>query len=143
MRSCSAGMFAVAWFITSMFSAAAWRKVLRSASWNWMWRPIARSGQSSCSAKPACATASYSAGIAEHALLQLGKIREILVDEGVAGAAEAREAILDVGRVARLRQFAVIDDVDPGLRLLLHDVGDRPPHAHRERLRIDRYALFL
>src|SRR5256714_14463502 len=40
------------------------------------------------------------AWIAEHALLQLREVRKGLIDEGVAGAAEAREDIPDVSRVA-------------------------------------------
>ena len=54
------------------------------------------------------------AGIAEHALGEIGEVGEVLIDEGVAGAAKAVEAILDVGRIARLRHLAVIDDVDAG-----------------------------
>src|SRR5207302_7945570 len=69
------------------------------------------------------------AWIAEHALLQLREVREVLIDEGVAGAAETREAILDVSRVARLREFAVIDHVDAGIRLLSHDLAHGGAHA--------------
>ena len=39
-------------------------------------------------------------------------------------AAEAREAVGDVGRVADLAGLAVADDVDAGLDLAADDVGD-------------------
>ena len=87
--------------------------------------------------------AARAAGIAEHLLLQLREIREVLVDERVTGAAEAVEAVLHVGRIARLRHLAVVDDIDARLRLFLHDLRDRPAHAHPERLRVDRHAALL
>ena len=68
-------------------------------------------------------------GIAEHALRELGEFRQILVDEGIAGAAEAVEPVLDVGGVARLRQFAVVDQIDAGIRLFLDDFRHRGAHA--------------
>ena len=58
-------------------------------------------------------------------------------------AAEPVEPVLDVGGVARLRHLAVIDDVDPGLRLLRDDLGDRSGDARAERGGIDRHALLL
>jgi len=51
-------------------------------------------------------------------LPQLREVVEVLIDEGVAGAAEAREAVLHIGRVARLGEFAVIDEIDAGIGLL-------------------------
>src|SRR5204862_8173286 len=65
------------------------------------------------------------AGIAEYALRELREFGEVLIDEGVAGAAEAVEPVLYVGGVARLRQFAVIDEIDTGIGLFLDDLGDR------------------
>ena len=76
-------------------------------------------------------------------LRQAREVGEVLVDEGVAGAAEAGEPVLDVGGVARLRHLAVVDDVDAGLDLLLDDLGHRRAHARGERRRIDRHALLL
>ncbi len=83
------------------------------------------------------------AGIAEHALGEIGEVGEVLVDEGVAGAAEAGEPILDIGGVARLRHFAVVDDIDAGRSLLAHHLGDRRADARRERGGLDRHALLL
>ena len=83
------------------------------------------------------------AGIAEHALRELRKLGEVLVDEGVAGAAEAVEPVLDVGRVARLRHFAVVDQVDAGLGLLADHLCDRRAHARGQRRAIDRHAFLL
>ncbi len=65
-------------------------------------------------------------GIAEHALRELRKVGEVLVDERVAGPAEAAQPVLDVGRVARLAHLAVVDHIDAGLRLLAHHL-DEPP----------------
>ena len=70
--------------------------------------------------------AARAAGIAEHALRQPRELGEVLVDEGVAGAAEAVEPVLDVGGVARLRHLAVVDDVDAGLDLLAARPRPRP-----------------
>ena len=83
------------------------------------------------------------AGIAEHAPLEPRELGEVLVDERVAGAAEAREPVLDVGGVARLRHLAVVDEVDAGLDLLPHDLGHRLAHALAECGRLDRHALLL
>src|SRR6185437_4587621 len=77
-------------------------------------------------------------GVAEHALREIRKIDEILVDERVAGSAESLQTILHIRRITRLAHLAVVDDVDPRLRLLAHDVVDRVRHASLERLRIDR-----
>ncbi len=79
------------------------------------------------------------AGIAEHPLRELREVGEVLVDEGVAGAAEAVEPVLDVGGVARLRQFAVVDEVDAGIGLLLDHLGDGRAHPLRPARR-DRPA---
>ena len=72
------------------------------------------------------------AGIAEHPPRQLGKLGEILVDERVALAAEAVQAVLDVRRIARLAHLAVVNDVEPALDLSLHDLVDRSTHARRQ-----------
>jgi hypothetical protein len=82
-------------------------------------------------------------GVAEHAPGEIGKVGEILIDEGVAGAAEAGEPVFDVGGVARLRHFAVVDDVDAGLALPPHHLGHRAAHARVERRALDRHALLL
>ena len=82
-------------------------------------------------------------GVAEHALGEVGEADEILVDERVAGAAEAGEAILDVGRVARLAHLAVVDDVHARLGLLADDLLDGGRDATRQRSRVDRHAFLL
>ena len=87
--------------------------------------------------------AARAAGIAEHALRQAREFGEVLVDEGVAGAAEAVQAVLDVGGVARLRQFAVVDEIDAGLGLLADHLGHRRAHACGQRRAIDRHAFLL
>ena len=88
--------------------------------------------------------AARAAGIAEHLLAQLREILEVLIDEGVAGAAEAREAILHIGRVARLRELAVVDEIDRRRRPACCTISataerTRAPSASR----IDRHALLL
>ena len=87
--------------------------------------------------------AARAARIAEHALLQPREIGEVLVDEGVAGAAETVEPVLDVGGIARLRHFPVIDEVDAGRRLLLHHLRHGGAHARGQSLRLDRDAFLL
>ena len=57
-------MLRVAWLSASMFSCASLRKSRQDLSANWMWRPIARSGQSIWTRMPAFVTASYSTRIA-------------------------------------------------------------------------------
>src|SRR5207249_11366373 len=69
------------------------------------------------------------ARVAEHALGEVRKFDEVLVYEGVARAAEAVEAILDVGSVAVLRHLAVADDVDARPGLLVHHVLHRGADA--------------
>ena len=44
------------------------------------------------------------------------------------GPAEPGHPLLDVGGIAGAALLAVIDDVDSGLRLRAHDVGNRRPH---------------
>src|SRR6267143_556157 len=56
--------------------------------------------------------------VAEHALGEVRKFDEVLVYEGVARAAEAVEAVLDVGSIAGLRHLAVAEDVDARSGLL-------------------------
>jgi hypothetical protein len=87
--------------------------------------------------------AARAAGIAEHAPGQVGEVREVLVDEGVAGAAEPVEPVLHVGGVARLRHFPVVDDVDAGLALLADHLGDGGANAPSQRRAVDRHALLL
>ena len=59
----------------------------------------------------------------------LGKLGEILKDETVAGAAEAVQPVLDVGRVARLRHLAVIDDVEAGVDIVNDGEMSKPSYA--------------
>ena len=84
-----------------------------------------------------------SSRIAEHPLRQAREIREVLVDERVALAAESAQSILDVRRVTRLAHLAVVDHVDARFGLLLHDLLDRRRHALRECGSVDRHALLL
>ena len=83
------------------------------------------------------------AGVAEDTLGQARETDQILVDEGVVGAAEATEPVLDVGGITRLAHLAVVDDVDTGGCLLAHDLGHRVGHALRQCRGIDRHAFFL
>ena len=87
--------------------------------------------------------AARAAGIAEHALLQARELGEVLVDEGIAGAAEAGQPILDVGGIAGLGHLAVVDEIDAGFELFLHHLGHGPTHALGQSRRIDRHALLL
>jgi hypothetical protein len=82
-------------------------------------------------------------GIAEDLTLEHREVREVLVLEGIALAAETAQAILDVGRVARLAQLAVVDDVDTRRDLLADDVGHRRLDARVQRRAVDGHALFL
>ena len=81
--------------------------------------------------------------VAEHTLREVGKSDEILVDERIAGAAETAQSILDVGRIARLAHFAVVDDVDTRVGLLPHDFFDRQRDTLRERGGVDQNTLLL
>src|SRR5258708_30390236 len=54
---------------------------------------------------------------------------------------EAAETFVDVGDEARLAELAVVDDVDAEFDLLVHDLGDRPPHPRALRLVIYAPAL--
>ena len=74
---------------------------------------------------------------------EVGEGGEVLVDEGVAGAAEAGEAVFHVRRIARLRHLAVVDEVDPRLGLLLHDLRHCRAHARGQGRRVDRDPLLL
>ena len=58
-------------------------------------------------------------------------------------AAESVQAVLDVGGVARLRQLAVIDQVDACVGLLADNLGHRHAHARGKGLWVDRYAFLL
>src|SRR5262247_2441034 len=166
MRTMSGAMPESAWSSAAMCMPARLRNSWRSRSAYWMCRPMARSGQSICSTIPALAIASYScriasaianrdrrvagrrlspraAGVAEHALLEAREVGKVLIHEGIAGAAEAREPVLDISGVAWLRHLAVIDKIDAGLDLLRHDLVHRRAHALGERDRIDRHAFLL
>ena len=59
-----------------------------------------------------------SPGIAEDALGQLGEVHEVPVLERLARAAEPGQAVLHVGGVARLAEFAVVDHVHARVHLL-------------------------
>ena len=83
------------------------------------------------------------AGIAKDALRQPRKLREILIDKGVARTAKPAEAVLDIGRIARLRHLAVIDEVDAGMRLFPDDLRNRVADARLERRAVDRHAFLL
>jgi len=87
--------------------------------------------------------AARASGVAEHFLRQRWIFREVLIDECVAGAAEAVQAIFDIGRVAWLGKFAVVDQVDTRIGLPLHHFGDRSAHPRRKGLRVYRHAFFL
>ena len=56
---------------------------------------------------------------------------------------EAAEPLVDVGDEARLGVFAVVDDVDAELDLLLHDLLHRARQPRRARGLVDRLALLL
>jgi hypothetical protein len=46
-------------------------------------------------------------------------------------------------RAARLRHFAVVDQVDAGVGLLSHHFGHGAAHPLSQRHALDRHALFL
>ena len=87
--------------------------------------------------------AAGTARIAENALFQPREIGQVLIDEGIAGTAEALEPILDVGRIARLRHLAIIDQVDACIGLFFDDLGDGRLHPRRQGVRVDRDAFLL
>src|SRR5204862_5785673 len=60
----------------------------------------------------------------------------------LARAVEPAQAVLDVGGVARLAEFAVVDDVDAGRDLLLHGLRHRRPDASAEGRGVHGHALF-
>ena len=73
----------------------------------------------------------------------LGIIVEIL-RRGARGIAfESGEAVADVGGVADLAGFAVADDVDAALFLLLHGLADRAAHRFLEFRFVDWFAAVL
>jgi len=61
----------------------------------------------------------------------------------MARAAEAVQAVLDVGRVARLAHLAVVHDRDADLHLLLDDLADGGADTRAQGSRIDRHAFLL
>jgi hypothetical protein len=83
------------------------------------------------------------AGVAENALCEFGKLREILIDECISAAAETIEPILDVRRVTRLRHLAIVDDVDSRIGLLAHHFEHGRAHSRRKRGAIDGHPLLL
>ena len=85
-------------------------------------RPVAGRRLAACAAR-----------IAEDAPCQLGKFDQILIDEAVAGAAEAGQPVLDVGGIGRLAHLAVIDDIDSGGDLFADDIVDRGGNARLQR----------
>ena len=68
------------------------------------------------------------------------KLLEVGEREAVARAAEAVEPLQHIGGVARLRHFAVVDDVDAGLDLLARRLEHRLGDPALERRRIDLVA---
>src|SRR5206468_4490471 len=67
--------------------------------------------------------------VGHHACLRVREGLDVLEHIGVAASAKTVEPILDVRRVARLPPLAVVDDVDPCLRLPGDDFVDRPAHT--------------
>ena len=86
--------------------------------------------------------AARAARIAEHAFFQAREVGKILVHERIARAAESVEPVLDVGGVARLRQLAVIDQVDAGIGLLAGRFRP-PPRARAWQVPLDRRVRLL
>jgi hypothetical protein len=76
--------------------------------------------------------AAGTARIAENAFFEPREIRQILIDEGITGAAEPVEPVLDVGGVARLRHFSIVDQIDARIGLFSDDLGDRRFHPCRQ-----------
>ena len=83
------------------------------------------------------------AGIVEHPLRHFGKLGNVLIDERIALAPESGEPVLDIGRIARLAHFAVIDDIDTGARLKRNHLGNRRLHPRRQSIAVDRDTFFL
>src|SRR6202035_2221436 len=82
-------------------------------------------------------------GVAEHAFRHARKLREILIDETVARAAETRQAIFDISCIARLRHLSVVDDVDAGLPLPADDLTDCTLDARVQGVLVDRLSLLF
>src|SRR5690606_13502539 len=84
--------------------------------------------------------AACTAGVAEYPRLGAGELLEVgkLVLPGL--AAEARQPVLDVGRVAGLRHLAIADDADPGPFLALDHVSRRTLDRLVECALVDRLA---
>src|SRR6516165_12298250 len=78
-------------------------------------------------------SAPRSAGIAEHPLRQVRELGQVLIDKGIAAAAETGQPVLDVGGVARFRHLAIVDEIDTCLDLLLHHLGDGGADPCRQR----------
>jgi hypothetical protein len=73
-------------------------------------------------------------------LAKAREVLEVLVDEGVGLTAESGEPVFDIGRVARLAHLAGVDDVETGIRLLVHDLGDRFGNAAVQGGRLDGHS---
>ena len=86
--------------------------------------------------------ASRTARITEDAPGQLWEVRQVLVLQRLADAAEAVQAVFDVRRVARLADLTVIDDVESCRRLLIDHRRHCGADARRQRGLVDRHALF-
>src|SRR5262245_22074185 len=78
--------------------------------------------------------------VPEHARLGPGELLEILELVLSRLAAEAAEAMLDVGRIARLRHLAVAYHADSGLLLPRDDIGGGALDRLVERALVDRLA---
>ncbi len=69
------------------------------------------------------------------------KLDEILARLARRVPVEAGDAVLDVGRVADLAHLAVTDEIDAGLNLAAHDLGDAVPNRARSRRGVRDGAL--
>ncbi len=81
------------------------------------------------------------AGVAEHPARKLREVGQVLVGQRVARSAESGETVLHVGRVARLGELAVADDVHAALRLGADDLADRGPDARGEGAGVHGHAF--
>src|SRR5580658_8035834 len=79
--------------------------------------------------------------IVEHPRLGARVSLEVLEYVAVAAAAEARESVLDVSCIARLRHLAVVDDVEARLQLAGDDALDGVRHLLIESGRVERQPV--
>ncbi len=82
-------------------------------------------------------------GVPEHTPGNFRETNEVLVDERVARPAESVQPVLDVRGIARLRQLAIVHDVDSAGDLLLHHLPDGRANSSCQGRGIDRQALLL